>query len=79
VGFGRAAPGRRSPAVFIVAVVSGEEGIFRSDDEGATWVRINDDRHGYGEMRAITGDPRIYGRVYFGTGGRGILYGDIAP
>jgi len=29
-------------------------------------------------MRALSGDPRIYGRVYFGTGGRGVLYGDRA-
>ncbi len=78
VGFGKAAPGRKSPAVFIVAKVPGAEGIFRSDDDGATWVRITDAQHGFGEIRVITGDPRIYGRVYFGTGGRGILYGDIA-
>jgi photosystem II stability/assembly factor-like uncharacterized protein len=78
VGFGKAAPGRKSPAVFIVGVVSGTEGIFRSDDDGATWVRISDSQHGFGEMRVITGDPRIYGRVYLGTGGRGIIYGDIA-
>ena len=78
VGFGKAGPARKSPAIFIVARVAGVEGIFRSDDDGATWIRVSDDRHGYGEMRALTGDPRIYGRVYLGTGGRGIIYGDIA-
>ncbi len=76
IGFGKAAPGRKAPAVFLVGKVSGVEGIFRSDDGGAAWVRINDDRHGFGQMRALSGDPRIFGRVYFGTGGRGILYGD---
>lgn len=77
-GFGKAAPGRREPALFIVGKVGGLEGLFRSDDSAASWVRINDGSHGFGEIRTITGDPRIYGRVYFGTGGRGIFYGDIA-
>jgi hypothetical protein len=76
VGFGKAAAGRQSPAVFLVGQVAGVEGIFRSDDGGAAWVRINDEQHGFGEMRALSGDPRVFGRVYFGTGGRGILYGD---
>jgi photosystem II stability/assembly factor-like uncharacterized protein len=78
IGFGKAAPGRATPAIFLVGKVSGVEGIFRSDDGGSAWVRINDERHGFGEMRALCGDPRIFGRVYFGTGGRGILYGDRA-
>jgi hypothetical protein len=46
---------------------------------GASWTRINDDTHQYGALGAITGDPRVYGRVYVGTEGRGIVYGDIAP
>jgi hypothetical protein len=42
-------------------------------------VRINDDQHQFASTNsAITGDPRIYGRVYVGTNGYGIVYGDIA-
>ena len=42
-------------------------------------VQINDDDHGFGmiDTNPISGDPRIYGRVYIGTNGRGIFYGDI--
>ncbi len=79
VGFGMAAPGQTYPALYISGVVSGVHGIFRSDDGGNTWIRINDDQHQYGATNsAITGDPRIYGRVYVGTNGQGIVYGDIA-
>ena len=54
-------------------------GIYRSDDVGTTGVKINDAQHQWGSsFGVISGDPRIYGRVYIGTNGRGILYGDIA-
>jgi oligoxyloglucan reducing-end-specific cellobiohydrolase len=43
-----------------------------------TWVRINDDAHQYGGAAIIQGDPRVYGRVYMGMFGRGIIYADIA-
>lgn len=77
VGFGKAAPGASYPALFTVATIGGISGVFRSDDTGASWVRINDDRRQYGNMgEALTGDPRVYGRVYLGTNGRGILYAD---
>ena len=79
VGFGKAAPGLTYPAVYISAQVAGVRGLFRSTDTGSTWFRINDDQHQYAAAtQALTGDPRIYGRVYLATNGRGIIYGDIA-
>ncbi|MFJ5833769.1 cellulose binding domain-containing protein [Streptomyces sp. NPDC093089] len=79
VGFGKAAPGASYPALYSSAKIGGVRGIFRSTDAGASWVRVNDDAHQWGWTgAAITGDPRVYGRVYVSTNGRGILYGDTA-
>ena len=77
IGFGMPASGQTYPALFSSAQVAGVRGIFRSDDAGATWIRINDAQHQWGSTNAaITGDPRIFGRVYLSTNGRGIIYGD---
>ena len=76
VGFGMAAPGQSTPAVYLAGSVSGTWGVYRSDDAGATWQRIDDPQHQFGYVNHVTGDPRRYGRVYIGTGGRGILHGD---
>jgi hypothetical protein len=58
VGFGRVAPGPPYPAIFLSARVRGVFGIFRSDDEGRRWERVNDDQHQYAWTgSAITGDP----------------------
>jgi len=79
VSFGKAAPGQAYPAIYIVAQVDGVRGVFRSNDMAATWVRVNDDQHQYGNIgEALSGDPRVYGRVYVGTNGRGIVWGDTA-
>ncbi len=77
-GFGKVAPNASSPALYLVGIVRGVRGIFRSDDEARSWVRINDDQHQWGLILHITGDPKQYGRVYVGTHGRGIVYGDPA-
>ena len=76
VGFGAPGPGRKYPAVYLIGKVGGKDGFYRSDDIGNSWVRLNDDKHQYGFTGHITGDPKKFGRVYVGTGGRGILYGD---
>lgn len=76
VGLGKAATGATYPALYLYVQIGGVQGFFRSTDEGATWTRINDDLHQYGNASLLIGDPRIFGRVYIGTNGRGILYGD---
>ncbi|TKH41586.1 xyloglucanase [Paenibacillus terrae] len=76
VGFGKAAQNRTNATVFIVGKIDGTRGFYRSDDAGANWVRINDDKHQYARVTTIIGDPRVYGRAYLGTNGRGILVAD---
>ncbi|MEY7979886.1 cellulose binding domain-containing protein, partial [Streptomyces pilosus] len=79
VGFGKAAPGASYQTLFTSAQIDGVRGIFRSTDRGASWTRVNDDAHQWGWTgAAITGDPRVYGRVYVATNGRGIVYGDTS-
>ena len=78
IGFGAPAVKDGYPAVYLYGVVRGTEGLWRSDDEGATWVRINDDRHQFGDMHAICGDLLEYGTVYIAPHGRGILIGKPA-
>ncbi len=75
-GFGKAASHNSDAALYLVGTVSGQPGIFRSIDNARTWTRINDDAHQWGLVLQITGDPQQFGRVYVGTHGRGIFYGD---
>ncbi|HEX6765040.1 MAG TPA: xyloglucanase, partial [Polyangiaceae bacterium] len=76
VGFGKAATGRDYPTVYAIATIGGVAGFFRSDDAGRSFVRINDDAHQFGGGLIVLGDPRVSGRVYLGTHGRGIWYGE---
>ncbi|MFI1375361.1 cellulose binding domain-containing protein [Streptomyces longwoodensis] len=79
IGFGKAAAGASYQTLYTSAKIGGVRGIFRSTDKGASWTRINDDAHQWGWTGgAITGDPRVYGRVYVATNGRGIVYGDTS-
>jgi len=79
LSFGKPPAGSDYPALFAVGTSGTLRAILRSDDQARSWVRVNDDQHQYGtRFRCISGDPRIFGRVYIGTDGRGILYADPA-
>jgi hypothetical protein len=42
-GFGKAAPAAYYSAPYMIGIVDGQRGIFRSDNTARSWVRINDE------------------------------------
>jgi xyloglucan-specific exo-beta-1,4-glucanase len=75
VALGKAKDGAPySVAVYVVGVLDGVWGVWRSDDAGATWARVNDDQHQFGSINKIAADHNVYGRVYVAGMGRGALY-----
>jgi hypothetical protein len=52
------------------------ECVYRSIDAGTTFVRINSFNDQFGYSNVISGDPRVFGRIYIGTAGRGIIEGN---
>jgi hypothetical protein len=77
VGFGRTATGSGYPVVYLHGQIGGTWGVYRSENQGTNWTRINDDQRQFGNIQQVIGDPKIYGRCYIAAGGRGIHYGDI--
>lgn len=75
-GFGKGRSGLY-PALYLIGVVNGVYGFYLSNDEGRTWLRLNDDAHQYGLVLHIIGDMQEYGRFYVGTHGRGIITGKL--
>jgi hypothetical protein len=75
VALGKAATGKPYQTLYLWGRVGGKEGIWRSDDLGANWARINDDKHRFGALRAMAADPVEYGTVYLAPHGRGVIVG----
>ena len=75
ITLGKAAAGSSySAAIYVVGVINGKWGVYRSDDAGATWSRFNDDAHQFGGIYHMAADWNTYGRVYVAGNGRGVLY-----
>jgi len=84
VGFGMPAPGETYPALYLLGRLTWSgatfaTSVYRSDDGGSTWTGLADPAHQFGNLTLVSGDPRVYGRVYLGANGRGIILGDIKP
>lgn len=76
VGVGAPLTGSSYPTLFLRGTVGGATGLFRSSDSARTWTRLDDAQHQYGIIHQVVGDPRVPGRVFLATEGRGIVYGD---
>ena len=79
VSFGKPLADASYPAIYMYGRLAGIQGIFRSTDSGINWTSVTDPIHQYGSINTIAADPKVFGRVYLGTSGRGIIYGDSAP
>jgi hypothetical protein len=80
LAFGRPRADGEYPTLFAIGTRGDLEAIWRSDNVGASWLRINDAEHEYGRrFRVISADQRVFGRVYVGTDGRGVIYGEPSP
>jgi hypothetical protein len=76
IGEGAPQPGSAVLTLYLAGEIGGQNGVYRSTDSGSTWIRIDNAAQQYGYWNILIGDPRVFGRVYIGTGGRGIVYGD---
>lgn len=64
--------------LYAIGTNNGIYGIWRSTDQGESWQRINDDMHQFGAIgTSLAADRKVFGQVYFGSNGRGILMGRL--
>ncbi|MCM1311823.1 MAG: hypothetical protein NC206_08050 [Bacteroides sp.] len=82
VGVGKPQKEGDYPSIYIWGrkTASQKTGLYRSDNTGSKWERINDELHqfgGPGNAQIVTGDMNEYGRVYMSSVGRGVITGKL--
>jgi hypothetical protein len=82
LALGKAAPAAAYPSVYLAGrcvTPKGEEmqGLFRSDDAGANFRRIDDAQRHFAGILSLAADPLEHGTVYVGTRGRGVFMGSV--
>ncbi|MBN2410678.1 hypothetical protein JXQ31_03230 [candidate division KSB1 bacterium] len=75
--FGKNPSDKHIPAIYVYGKINKKAGIFRSDDMGKSWNSIDTFPNPSigAEPGTMTGDRQVFGRVYIGTNGTGIFYG----
>lgn len=70
-------PSQKSLAIYIKGVVNGNVGVFRSDDQGKSWIQINDASMKFGNNPlTLTADRKVWKRLFIGFAGFGYMYGE---
>lgn len=78
-GFGTG-EGERTVSVYNIGYIDGIFGVYFSNDLGNNWIKISPDGlNFFAGTIEVCGDRREYGRVFIGTGGTGVIYGEGNP
>ncbi|KAL6229915.1 hypothetical protein BDW75DRAFT_245300 [Aspergillus navahoensis] len=77
-GLGAASSSSSYAVLYGFFTIDGITALFKTEDKGASWAQISDAEHGFGAASAnvVNADIGTYGRVFVGTNGRGIFYGE---
>lgn len=77
---GKEAPGSKYPTLFMLGKYQQDKQLwyYFSLDQGETWKRMNDRSNRLGNNpQVLEGDRGIFGRVYIGTNGSGIIFSEL--
>lgn len=76
VSFGKG-PDDNTDALYACGKTTSQQGVFRSTDMGETWMCVSDPANKMPQrvILYMCGDKNVFGRVYVGTSGRGVLVG----
>ncbi|KKK27357.1 putative endoglucanase [Aspergillus rambellii] len=77
-GLGKASSTGSYAVIFGFFTVDGVTALYKTEDQGTNWQKISDSLYGFGAVSSnvVNGDMSNYGRVFVGTNGRGIFYGE---
>ena len=76
IALGKGAPDAPYHSLYVWGSLAvGGEGLFRSDDVGLSFRRVDDARHRYGRLLSLAADPLEHGTVYLAPHGRGVVVG----